>query len=147
MTYRPTVRYADIFRDYVDSLFHTTTLDRNQIIRGALFSAALSEEFQELLKPYKKKDTPLPSPLWCPDQHEIWLTQCPEINGGSKDVNPNDERRGDVEKGIKAAERLEDVVKLKEGEYKHSKLIERQERLTYPQSKTFNKGGITIRIG
>ena len=44
MVYRPTVRYADVFRDYIDSIFQATTLGRNQIIRGALFAAAQSKE-------------------------------------------------------------------------------------------------------
>ena len=62
--YRPTVCYDDVFLEYVDSLFQATDLDRNQIIRAALFAAAHSKEFQNLLKSYKKKDVPVPSPLW-----------------------------------------------------------------------------------
>jgi len=61
--YRPTVRYDDIFREYVDSLFHATNLDCNQILRAAFFAAAHSEKFQNLLQPHQKKDVPLPSPL------------------------------------------------------------------------------------
>lgn len=34
--YRPTVRYAECYQQYVDKMFLSTTLDRNQIIRAAL---------------------------------------------------------------------------------------------------------------
>ncbi len=60
--YRPTVRYAPVFRNYVDAVFHATTLDRNQIIRAALFTAAHTKEFQMLLRQYQKK-TSLSPPL------------------------------------------------------------------------------------
>jgi hypothetical protein len=58
--YRPTVRYAPEFREYVDAVFRATTLDRNQIIRAALFAAAYSKEFQDILLKFKRKDVPLP---------------------------------------------------------------------------------------
>jgi hypothetical protein len=59
--YRPTVRYSPVFKDYVDSVFRATTLDRNQIIRAALYTAAHSMEFQELLKQYQKKTSLSPA--------------------------------------------------------------------------------------
>ena len=96
--YRPTVRYDDVFRDYVDSLFHATHLDRNQIIRAALFAAAHSKEFQKILKPYQKGDVPLPSPHWRAEQHRFWLEQCPTIKGEGGDVNASNEREGEVNK-------------------------------------------------
>ena len=43
--YRPTVRYDDIYRTYVDRLFKATKLDRNQILRCALFAAAYNHQF------------------------------------------------------------------------------------------------------
>jgi glycine cleavage system protein P-like pyridoxal-binding family len=54
--YRPTVRYADIYKQYIDLIFHATTLDWNQIIRAELFTAAYSKEFWELLSKYRKCD-------------------------------------------------------------------------------------------
>jgi hypothetical protein len=48
--YRPTVRYADCYQQYVDKVFQSTHLDRNQIIRAALFTAAYSEEFLKLMR-------------------------------------------------------------------------------------------------
>ncbi|MCX8045751.1 MAG: hypothetical protein N3A70_02575 [Anoxybacillus gonensis] len=94
--YRPTVRYAPVFRDYVDAVFHATTLDRNQIIRAALFTAAHTKEFQMLLKQYQKKDVPLPCPSWTMADHELWLEQCPENRRGGEDVNANATRRGET---------------------------------------------------
>jgi hypothetical protein len=98
LLYRPTVRYDDIFKKYVDSLFQATLLDRNQLIRGALFAAAHSNEFEVLLKPYQKGDVPLPSPLWKADQHRFWLEQCPTIIGEGGDVNASDERKREANK-------------------------------------------------
>lgn len=65
--YRPTVRYDDQYRKYVDELFRATTLDRNQIIRLALFSAAYSKEFTDV--------TSLSQADWPRDQHRLWLEQ------------------------------------------------------------------------
>ncbi|WP_421536031.1 hypothetical protein [Priestia sp. D3YE.R1] len=75
IAYRPTVRYNNIYRTYVDALFKATTLDRNQIIRCALFAAAYNNTFLELMRNYKKGDVPLPSPLWQDSDHHIWLEQ------------------------------------------------------------------------
>jgi hypothetical protein len=94
--YRPTVRYSPVFKDYVDSVFRATTLDRNQIIRAALYTAAHSMEFQELLKQYQKKDVPLPRPKWGLSEHQFWLEQCPEMVKGGEDVNANSTRNREV---------------------------------------------------
>ena len=86
ITYRPTVRYNNIYRTYVDALFKTTTLDRNQIIRCALFAAAYNNRFLELMSHYKKGDVPLPSSLWQDSDHQLWLEQgvLKEEKGGIK---------------------------------------------------------------
>jgi hypothetical protein len=102
--YRPTVRYDDVFRDYINNLFHATHLDRNQLIRGALFAAAQSKEFQTLLKPYQKKDVPLPSPLWKAEQHCFWMEQSPKIKGEGGDVNANNDRAGAFNKDSRTVE-------------------------------------------
>jgi hypothetical protein len=91
--YRPTVRYAPVFRDYVDSIFKATTLDRNQIIRAGLFVAAHTKEFHAILKRYQKKDVPLPRPNWSLSDHELWLEQCPITVRGGEDVNADSTRR------------------------------------------------------
>ncbi|MCM3663432.1 hypothetical protein M3204_03380 [Mesobacillus subterraneus] len=69
--YIPTVRYADCYQQYVDKLFQSTHLDRNQIIRAALFTAAHSEEFLKLMRDNQIADVSLPSPLWQLDQMEL----------------------------------------------------------------------------
>ena len=73
--YRPTVRYHSIYRTYVNSLFESTKLDRNQIIRCALFTAAYNPAFLNLMNQYKISDVPLPSPLWKHSNHQLWLEQ------------------------------------------------------------------------
>ncbi|MFS0907253.1 hypothetical protein AB3N02_30185 [Priestia aryabhattai] len=60
-TYRPTVRYHSIYRTYVDSLFQATELDRNQIMRCALFTAAHNPIFLALMNQYKMNDVSPPS--------------------------------------------------------------------------------------
>jgi hypothetical protein len=85
--YRPTVRYAPVFRDYVDDVFNATHLDRNQIIRLALFVATHTKEFRDVLMDYKKKDVLLPSPSWRLSDHHYWLEQCPVIEREGRDAN------------------------------------------------------------
>lgn len=137
--YRPTVRYADVFKDYVDSIFHSTHLDRNQIIRAALFSAAHSKEFHEILKPYRKGDVPTSPPPWKLHQDGYWLEQCPEIKEEGKDVNVND---GGTEK-----------AKTDYGSAERNKRENQQHRRLEPATRREGavhyreNGGITIRIG
>ena len=73
--YRPTVRYDELFRTYVDSLFRVTYLDRNQLIRAALFAAAHSKEYRSILEKYKKADVSLPQADWGLDEEEYWKNQ------------------------------------------------------------------------
>lgn len=84
--YRPTVRYNDIFRDYVDGVFKSTSLDRNQIFRLALFAAAHSDNFQSVLEKYKKKDVPIPHPNWSTSDNGFWLDLYPTLDEG-REVN------------------------------------------------------------
>lgn len=88
--YRPTIRCSDVYRTYFDELFHATTLDRNQIMRCAMFSAAYNPLFLELMNHYKRSDVPLPSPLWKDSHHELWMEQdivLKEEGGRQDDVN------------------------------------------------------------
>ncbi|MEH7466124.1 hypothetical protein V7195_06355, partial [Priestia megaterium] len=86
-TYRPTVRYHSMYRTYVDSLFQATELDRNQIMRCALFTAAHNPVFLALMNQYKMSDVPLPSSPWHPSSHPLWMEQEPNIEekGGEYD--------------------------------------------------------------
>lgn len=98
--YRPTVRYDEVFRDYVNDLFHATHLDRNQIMRGALFAAAHSKEFQALLKPFQKNGVALPSAPWHLSEYGYWMEKSPNLQLGGRDVfkeEPKIITFGDVE--------------------------------------------------
>jgi rubrerythrin len=75
MVYRPTVRYPEIYRDFVEDIFKATSLDRNQILRLATFAAAHSKEFQSILEKHKFGDVPLPHPDWGLDEEECWKNQ------------------------------------------------------------------------
>jgi hypothetical protein len=79
--YRPTVRYDDTFKTYVDQLFQSTTLDRNQIMRLSLFLLGHTKEGEEVLKRFLKSDTSLPSPPWqlTTTAHGLWYGSTIEI--------------------------------------------------------------------
>jgi hypothetical protein len=75
MVYRPSVRYAEAYEKYVKELDESTHLDRNQIIRLALFMAAHSQEYQSILEKYKKPGVSLPQPCWEQDDDRLWKNQ------------------------------------------------------------------------
>ncbi|MBY0214772.1 hypothetical protein [Priestia aryabhattai] len=93
-TYRPTVRYHSIYRTYVDSLFQATKLDRNQIMRCALFTAAHNPVFLALMNQYKMSDVPLPSSPWQPSSHQLWMEQEPNIEEKGGGEHDDLERKG-----------------------------------------------------
>ncbi|MET3689841.1 hypothetical protein ABIC37_005391 [Priestia megaterium] len=98
--YRPTVRYSDEYKTYIDQLFHATSLDRNQILRAALFSAAHSHEFKQILLHFKRNDVSLPSPGWKLNDWRFWRYQDIKKIEGGKDVNVNDSgKRSNAENG------------------------------------------------
>jgi hypothetical protein len=137
--YRPTVRYDDVFKDYINNLFHATHLDRNQLIRGALFAAAYSKEFQTLLRPYQKKDVPLPSPPWKATQQRFWMEQSPGIKGEGGDVNANDDRARQISKtpGTIEGRRNPGSIRTVEG---------RTRAIPSEPIRIQNRGGITFKI-
>ncbi|PEI51127.1 hypothetical protein [Priestia aryabhattai] len=93
-TYRPTVRYHSMYRTYVDSLFQATKLDRNQIMRCALFTAAHNPVFLALMNQYKMSDVPLPSSPWQPSSHPLWMEQEPNIEEKGGGEHDDLERKG-----------------------------------------------------
>ncbi|MFY2253073.1 hypothetical protein ACOSZH_24575 [Priestia megaterium] len=93
-TYRPTVRYHSMYRTYVDSLFQATELDRNQIMRCALFTAAHNPVFLALMNQYKMSDVPLPSSPWQPSSHPLWMEQEPNIEKKGGGEHDDLERKG-----------------------------------------------------
>ncbi|WP_041580219.1 hypothetical protein [Bacillus sp. 1NLA3E] len=139
--YRPTVRYDDAFRTYVDDIFRATHLDRYQIIRAALFSAAHSKEFHELLKPYRKGDVPTPSPLWALNQVSYWMEQCPKVKVGGKEVyaNTTESTEGKTDNGV-----VESGRGSEEQSNRRLEPITRQEGAIPIRTEG---GGIKIRIG
>jgi hypothetical protein len=159
IAYRPTVRYNNIYRTYVDTLFKTTTLDRNQIIRCALFAAAYNNRFLELMSHYKKGDVPLPSPLWQDSDHQLWLEQgvLKEEEGGIKsDVMEGKRTASSTTKlfGAPTDSRSipETVIQSKQqhtsnnataGQNRRQQPIERRAR-TLPAVQLSNNGGIRI---
>ena len=161
MVYRPTVRYADIFKTYVDELFKATTLDRNQIIRAALFSSAFSRVFQQLITKHKKKDVPLPSLLWSLEHHELWLEQNPTTKGG-KDVNDNvcqTEKNRSEKQTIRSKEEVQERGKTLHSEsekvWNQNERRREKEKAFKPRTQqgptrkihSSDQGGIVIRIG
>lgn len=73
--YRPTVRYDDAFKKYVDDVFHATNLDRNQIIRMGLFLLGHTEHGKMILTSHLKSNSSLPSPLWEVTEHRYFYGQ------------------------------------------------------------------------
>ncbi|WLR54820.1 hypothetical protein LC048_20865 [Mesobacillus subterraneus] len=139
--YRPTVRYADCYQQYVDEIFLSTTLDRNQIIRAALFTAAHSEEFLKLMKQNQKADVPLPSPLWELDNTPLWREQSPKTKGEERDVNDHDDRKGEVEDYSRVVKSGTYITNI---EGRHHQ-VQGSERSVPERIKT--TGEIKIRIG
>ncbi len=92
--YRPTVRYASVYKDYVNQLFHATTLDRSQLIRAALFTAAHSPEFRKQVEAYAKVDVPVPRPTWSLTDTALWLEQSPQPKEEGRDVIDASNHRG-----------------------------------------------------
>jgi hypothetical protein len=94
MTYRPTVRYDERYRTYVDDLFQATKLDRNQIFRLSLFLLGHTKEGKEILSSYLKKGASLPSPGWMVSADGLWLEKTmqepPEGETSEKDVQTDD---------------------------------------------------------
>lgn len=145
MVYRPTVRYADDFKEYVDDLFHATNLDRNQIIRAALFYAAFSSSFQSIMNQYKKNDISLPSAQWFEDHHWLWMEVNPSKQERGMDVKDNRRGEGEHTKDSKSVkESKKDQVNTKRDE---QSLERREGKLPTERIVFKNQGGISIKIG
>ncbi len=143
MVYRPTVRYSDVYKIYVDSIFRATTLDRNQIIRAALFSAAFSPQFAELLTKYIKSDVLLPSPIWGIQDHGLWLERSPISRGEEKDVNDytGGQKQAEIDDQWKDPKTTKNTVEM-------GRKRERREGEIQSQRIIFSdRGGITVKIG
>lgn len=143
--YRPTVRYSGTYRDYINSLFHATTLDRNQILRFALHAAAHSTDFQQTISKYKKGDVPLPLPAWNLDSTGLWMenTQQSEERGEYVNANLSRDRQTETNAGTTTrsprpeatTDRCEKPIKRRDGE------------ISSKPVRVDNQGGITIKFG
>lgn len=83
MVYRATLRCSDIYRTYLDELFQSTSLDRTQILRAALFTSSHNPAFLDLMKQFQYRQqsdvSPSPFELWDSKDHYLWLEQDPII--------------------------------------------------------------------
>ncbi len=85
--WRPALRCDSSFKDYIDSLYKVTSLDKNQIMRMMMFVSAHSEDFKFVISEYKKDGvTSLPSPKWETWEDAYWLNQTYKSKSG--DVTP-----------------------------------------------------------
>lgn len=124
--YRPTVRYSDTYRKYINNLFRATTLDRNQILRLALHAAAHSTDFQQTISKYKKGDVPLPLPTWDLDSTGLWMDNTNPTEERGEHVNANISRDRQTERVTgtttgtprkqENSDRCEQPIKRREGE-------------------------------
>ncbi|OIJ22064.1 hypothetical protein BKP45_05145 [Anaerobacillus alkalidiazotrophicus] len=131
MVYRPTVRYDDLYKKYVDQVFKATSLDRNQIIRLALYAAPFSPLFQHQLK--KHMTSPLSSALWEATDHGLWLEQSFHQKEGGSDVNGNC-------KEVSTVRKPQPPIPV-------SRSTEGREGAVYEKRVYRQSGGITIKIG
>lgn len=134
MVYRPTVRYDASYKKYVDQVFKATNLDRNQIIRLALFAAPFSPLFQHQLK--KHMTSPLPSASWEVTDHGLWMEQTFNLVEGGEDVNGNQKEISATreQSGATASGKTVGSTKGREGEIYKQRVIKQSD-------------GITIKIG
>jgi hypothetical protein len=75
MVYRPTDRYPNLYKEYVEEVFKTTVIDRNHILRLTLFITAHSPEYNAILSKHKTGDVSLPHPGWEMDEERAWKDQ------------------------------------------------------------------------
>lgn len=90
MVYRPTVRYDDRFREYIEELFQATDLDRNQLFRAALLFLGSEGEGKTFLTSHLREGALLPPPL-SERYPEYGLWECSEAvrleGGGTSHMN------------------------------------------------------------
>lgn len=94
--WRPPLRCDDRYRTYVEELFQTTCLDRNQIMRAMMFTAPFDDQFRKLMERHQHDTSPLPHQDWAITEAGLWMEQTYEKKGGS-DVNDQSESRRKVE--------------------------------------------------
>lgn len=74
--WRPALRCDSVYKNYIDSIYESTSLDKNQIMRLMMFIAAHSSEFKEILFEYRKNGvTSMPAAPWHSWEDVLWLNQ------------------------------------------------------------------------
>lgn len=73
--YRPPLRMDDAFQVWVNQMFHATGLDRNQIMRLAIFTAPFGALFKSKIDIHTRKNGLTPPPPWSPKHNDLWLRQ------------------------------------------------------------------------
>lgn len=143
--YRPTIRYNDVFKDYVDQLFQSTNLDRNQIFRLAMFAAAQSECFTLILDKYKLKDVPLPQPKWGANDNGFWLEVSAD-KGERKDVSEEIKLHRTTETSNATGPVKHESAGKESHQHRRFEQIEGRSRM-FQERKRTSGGGIKIKIG
>lgn len=142
--YRPTVRMDDVFKDWIEEVVKETKLDRNQIIRLALFSAPYSETFKEQINKRREGDVRVSPALWNKDSDgDLWRCSTWGKQTRGDDVSEfNGARKGISEKFSPKVERPteSDVTKNQRREREV-----RQPKIFKPGAT--KKGGIKINFG
>lgn len=91
----PTVRCDDAFGEYINDIYQSTHLDKNQIVRLALFTAPFNAAFVTQLKKHIKPGASLPSSDWEVFEHGYWMDQTYQVKeeeGDANEKNENDSR-------------------------------------------------------
>jgi len=71
--YRPTIRMSTLYKDYVDYLFESTNLDKNQILKLGLFIGMMSKDFMNTVNEYKFQKLTLSTSPWESSEQRLWM--------------------------------------------------------------------------
>lgn len=81
--WRPALRCDSVYKNHIDSIYESTSLDKNQIMRLMMFIAAHSSEFKGILMDYRKNGVNmLPVAPWHSWEDALWLNQTYRKNRG-----------------------------------------------------------------
>ncbi|MFD2679630.1 hypothetical protein [Bacillus seohaeanensis] len=136
--YRPTLRCSDVFKDYLQSLADVTGLDKNQLIRLALFSAPFNKLFIAQIE-QNASDVTLPSPTWEVFDSRLWMEQNPKLEGKGETSHDDNRRKTSITKVNGINERGTEENE----QHRRQQQTERQQREICKREG----GGISIRIG
>lgn len=98
--WRPALRCDSSYRDYIDSLYKVTALDKNQIMRLMWFVAAHSEDFKIIISEYKKAGVnQLPLAPWHSWEDVLWLKQTYKKKSDGTTQEKIDSKEVSIQKG------------------------------------------------